>query len=198
MHLRRIVVGALLASATIALAAGGAAATTGISMSTSLTTQSGSFSFNLGGGFVVGCSATMTKTLVTGLVAVQQGLTKIGRIASGSFACNGALLNLPATLEGGTPGPNPNSWDVAFISSDPATGDMLFEVLDFQVALTILGQTCLYRGDVRGTLSADGSTLRYGGTMIPLFRGPLVCAALAAVGGEFADSPSISYQLLAM
>jgi hypothetical protein len=198
MRMGRIVATALAVLATSAVAAGSATATTtGIAISTSLTTQTGSWRFMLGTTFVVECSARMTKTLVVGLVTVQHPLllTKLGRVTSGSFACNGQLLNLPATLEGGTPGPNPNSWDVSFLSSDPETGDLLFGILDFQVALTILGNTCLYRGTVLGRLSADGRLLTYEGTPIPLSSGVL-CPLTATVSGQFANSPAISYELL--
>lgn len=186
-----------VAVAVLLAAAGTASATTrGILIQgPALTQQVGLLTF-AGPTTTFTCQVVLRKQLRLGLIPVMTQLTRIGRVTSGQIVnCPGAtFLNLPPQL-GGTPpiGPTPTSWDISFLSSDLATGEMLFGILDFQVRLP---NGCLYRGTVLGRLSRDGTLLRFIGPPIPLAGGPATCDPLINVGGTLNDNPPIIYQLL--
>lgn len=153
----------LVALALLLAAAGSASATTrGIWINTPLTTQTGTLTFRSGARTAI-CNITITKTFIAGLVPVNPaGLTRIGRVTSISFVatpdCQPIFLNIPTTLGGiPVPGPLPNSWDIGYLSSDLATGNLRFGILDVQVS-PFAGVACLYRGALLGTLRAGGRT----------------------------------------
>jgi len=193
---------ALVAALMLVLiaSASAGATTTGIRIfNPPLVTQRGQMRFVTGLEAVV-CNVTMTKTLRTeALIPVNPvGLTKLGRITSRRvpFECGARILNLPNILGGlPAPGPAPNSWNLSFLSSDLATGELKFGILDFQVSIDQLNGECLYRGPLLGTLNAAGTILRYG-SPLPLFAGGPECAPMMFVEGIFANEPPIVFQLL--
>lgn len=192
---------ALLATLLVLAASATASATTfGIKINEPpLVTQRGILRFTVGVEMVV-CNVTLTKTLITQeLIAVQPlpFLTKLGKVTSGrtNLECGATILNLPRNLGGRpSPGPNPESWDISFLSSNLPGGELNFGILDFQVAIDQLGAVCLYRGALLGTLNTEGSILRYAGTL-PLFIG-VGCPMVTAVEGTFVNEPVIKYVLL--
>jgi hypothetical protein len=193
---------AVLTALLLALAVSGSASatTTGILIENpQLVVQRGRWTFNTGGLAFI-CNSTMLKRLIVGeLIPVRETLTKLGKIRAGRLApeCpyETRFLNLPLVLGDGMPGPLPESWDLSFLSSNLATGDLNFGVLDFQIRMVLPGTMgCLYRGTLLGTLTADGRTLRYGGTL-PLAAG-LGCPVFLAVTGTFTNEPAITYRLL--
>ncbi len=187
--------------ALLLLGAASAAATTiGIVNQTPLTTQQGQLTLSNGEAAIT-CQVILTKQLRTGLIPVVTPLTRLGRVASGRFVnCpNVKFLNLPPVLGGQPPiGPLPTSWDVSFLASDLATGELLFGILDVQIAITnTAGATCLYRGTLLGRLSRDGTLLRFlGQPPLPLFGGPATCGPQLFVNGVLNDVPPIIFQLL--
>jgi hypothetical protein len=164
-----------------------------------LVAQRGIFRFSSGVTIVM-CNATLAKTMVIGLVPVQSGrLTKLGRVVSGRvMECTyrSTLLNLPARLGEGEPGPLPESWDMSFLSSNLVEGQLNFGILDFQIGILLPGtQGCLYRGALLGSLSRTGRVLRYASS-IPLSEGSLGCPLAIAAEGTFTNEPPIRYTLL--
>ncbi len=149
---------------------------------------------------VVNCNVTLRKTLITEeLIDVEPlpFLTRLGRVMSGRMAleCGVEFLNLPPNLGGvPAPGPNPESWDIAFLSSNLPEGELNFRILDFQIIVDHFPEACLYRGPLLGTLSTDGRILRYA-SFLPLFAG-LGCPEMVAVEGTFVNQPEIKYTLL--
>lgn len=199
--MRRTLAVATAVVALLLLGAASAAATTiGIVNQTPLTTQQGVLTFSNGSAALT-CQVILTKQLRTGLIPVVTPLTRLGRVASGRLLnCpNVRFLNLPPVLFGEPPiGPFPNSWDVSFLASDLATGELLFGILDFQVGIqNAAGQICLYRGTLLGRLSKDGTLLRFTGQPpLPLFGGPATCGPQLFVNGVLNDVPPIIFQLL--
>jgi hypothetical protein len=198
-HLVRV---AACAALVILLASAAAMATTrGIEITEArLVNQEGMFRFRDSLGFQIVCAVTLDKTLIVGLVPVRVPLTKIGKVTSGQFAgfCPElTFLNLPRALFGRpAPGPNAESWDITFLSSDLATGDMYFGILDVQIQVTYEAmRICLYRGTLLGVLSADGTTLRYGSTL-RIAGGIGMCLPELSVEGQFNNEPPIRYRLL--
>ena len=109
--------------------------------------------------------------------------------------CPIAFLNLPPNLGGVPgPGPNPESWDLSFLSSNLPEGELNFGILDFQIIYDQFPEECLYRGTLLGVLSTDGRILRYG-EALPLFMG-VMCPPIVAVEGIFTNEPAINYVLL--
>lgn len=165
-----------------------------------LVTQRGVLRFTAGVQVIV-CNATLTKTLITQeLIPVRPGgLTKLGKITSGRVmgcARPTMLLNLPRFLGGiPAPGPNPESWDLSYLSSNLPGGELNFGILDFQAQI-MLNEVmfCLYRGALLGTLSTDGRILRYFSNL-PLSVG-LGCPGFVTVEGTFTNEPPIIYMLL--
>lgn len=197
---------AIFAAVAVLLALGAAvssATTIGILNQTPLTTQIGNLQFN-----GINCNVTLRKQLLTGLILVRPSsqLTRLGRVGAGQINCPivpGAakFLNLPANLGGSPPiGPNPNSWDISFLSSDLVTGELLFGILDFQVSIPLDPITnCLYRGTLLGRLSANGTTLRIISPPLPLFGvNPSQCPQQINVNGILNDNPPIIYRLLVL
>jgi len=93
------------------------------------------------------------------------------------------------------PGPLPESWDVSFLASNLATGELNFGILDFQVRMVLPGTAgCLYRGTLLGTLTTDGRVLRYG-SALPLAEG-FGCPPIMVINGSFTNEPPITYSLL--
>lgn len=200
----RMLVACLAAAAMLLAGTATASATTiGILNKTPLTTQNGVVQF-VGGGFNITCAVILTKTLIVGLIPVQPTplLTVLGKVGSGQLqncSAPAQLLNLPPQLGGSPPpGPTPSSWDVSFLSSNLATGDLNFGILDFQVAIQInTAAICLYRGTLLGTLSADGLRLTFqtSAPPLPLFAGT-GCPPAINVVGVLNDNPPIIYTLL--
>lgn len=195
-HLARVAV--LTAMLVTMLASGTASATeTGIHiMGPALVRQVGILRFTIGAE-VVNCNVTLTKTLINQLIPLRPGLIRLGKVTSGRsmLECPGLFLNLPPILGGmPAPGPLPESWDLSFLFSDLATGQLNFGILDFQIVIDQLGGECLYRGTLLGNVSADGRILRYA-SPLPLFFG-VGCAPMVAVEGIFANEPPIRYVLL--
>lgn len=194
--------GAVVAALIIAAVLAGSASATSVGIKIiepQLTNQRGVLRFRepLGGEII--CATTLTKTLITEeLIAVRPELTKLGKITSGRMLeCPAAFLNLPPILGGiPGPGPNPGSWDVFFLSSNLPGGELNFGILDFQVRITLGGVVCLYRGILLGTLSTEGTILRYN-RVIPLFAG-VGCPEAITVEGLFANEPAIRYALLSV
>ncbi len=191
---------AILAALLLGLSAATASATTrGIYIQTPLTTQVGQLNFS-GPGINLPCQVQIRKTYFFGLVPVNPaGLTRIGRVRAGLITCPvpATFLNLPRELGGGPIGPTPTSWDIAFRASDLVTGEMIFSILDVQVAFVINGAACLYRGTLTGRLSPDGVNLRFGGNAsLPLFSGPATCPTQMTPNGTLADNPPVIYTLL--
>jgi len=182
---------------TLAVSGTASATTTGIRIiQPQLVVQRGILRFTLGFE-VITCNVTLTKTLITELIPVRPGLIKLGKITSGRtlIECPGVFLNLPRQLGGlPMPGPNPESWDLSFLSSNLPGGELNFGILDFQILLDHFPENCLYRGTLLGTLSTDGRILRYA-SPLPLFFG-LGCPAMVAVEGIFVNTPAITYVLL--
>jgi len=183
----------------LAVSGGASATTTGILIQNPmLVVQRGTWTFTTPE-LSYTCNSTMLKRLIVGqLIPVRETLTKLGKIRAGRLAMecpfNTRFLNLPLVL-GEAPGPLPESWDVSFLSSNLVTGDLNFGVLDFQVRMVLPGTAgCLYRGTLLGTLSRDGRTLRYGGTL-PLAEG-FGCPAFMGITGTFTNEPPIVYSLL--
>lgn len=191
----------LAATLIVLLAAGPASATTRAIriIEPQLVTQRGVLRFRENLGLEVICAVTLTKTLMTEqLIPVNPMLTRLGKITSGRFAfeCPAAFLNLPRNLGGRPlPGPNPESWDLSFLSSNLPEGELNFGILDFQVLLTFGGVACLYRGSLLGTLSTDGRILRYA-SVLPVSGLPGLCPPTITVEGLFANEPPIRYVLL--
>jgi len=190
-----VVLAALLALAVVSMSAG--ATTTGIRIEEpQLAGQRGSLVFNTGV-LIIGCNVTLSKTLITELVTVGSGLTKLGKVTSGKVAqCpyTTQFLNLPERL-GGEPGPLPESWDISFLSSNLLGGQLNFGILDFQVQIHLPGTMgCLYRGTLLGSLSANGRVLRYASS-IPL-SGGFMCPEAMAIEGSFVTEPPIRFTLL--
>jgi hypothetical protein len=192
---------AVLTALLAALVSGSASATTlGIEINEpQLVLQRGILRFTIGLE-VVNCNVTLRKTLINEElidVAPLPFLTRIGRVMSGRLGleCGLTLLNLPPTLGGiPGPGPNPESWDISFLSSNLPEGELNFGILDFQVFVDHFPEDCLYRGTLLGTLSTDGSVLRYN-SELPLFVGPM-CPEAVTVEGIFTNQPAINYKLL--
>jgi hypothetical protein len=192
---------AVLAALLVTLAIGGTASatTTGIRIEEpQLVLQRGILRFTIGLE-VVNCNVTLRKTLITEeLIDVEPlpFLTRLGRVMSGRIGleCGVEFLNLPLALGAGIPGPNPESWDIAFLSSNLPEGELNFRILDFQIIVDQFPQECLYRGPLLGTLSTDGRILRYA-SFLPLFAG-LGCPEVVAVEGAFVNQPPINYTLL--
>jgi hypothetical protein len=186
---------------TMTAAAGSASATTfGIEIKEpQLVLQRGILRFTIGLE-MVNCNVTLRKTLITEeLIDVEPPpfLTRIGRVMSGRIAleCGILFLNLPPVLGGiPGPGPNPESWDISFLSSNLPEGELNFGILDFQIIFDQFPEDCLYRGTLLGTLSTDGRILRYA-SPLPLFSG-LGCPETVAVEGIFTNQPAINYSLL--
>lgn len=200
MRLHRSV-GAVLAALllTVLVAASASATSTGIRITEpALVTQTGSFRFSEPLGVQIVCNATLSKTLITEtLIKVRPELVKLGRVGAGRLApeCPATFLNLPARLTLGEPGPNPESWDLAYLSSNLPGGELNFGILDFQVQITYGLTICLYRGVLLGTLRNAGTLLRYTGRMLPLFGG-IGCPGVLNVEGMFLNAPPITYVLL--
>lgn len=200
MRSHRIGGAVLAALLVIVVAAASASATsTGIRIiEPQLVTQRGFFRFTETLGLQIICNTTLTKTLITEeLVKVRPGLMKLGKVMSGRFPaeCPAAYLNLPRVLGMGIPGPNPESWDISYLSSNLPGGELNFGILDFQISLTVGMAACLYRGTLLGTLSTDGRILRYIGRFLPLFGG-IGCPGVINVEGMFVNEPPILYLLL--
>lgn len=182
----------------LASAAGAAASTIGIANTTPLTQQVGNLNF-IGATTNFNCQVVLRKQLIVGLILVRTGsLVRLGRVTSGQIVCPAGaanFLNLPLQLGGMPPiGPLPTSWDISFLASDLATGELLFGILDFQVKLP---NGCLYRGTVLGRLQPGGAVLRFvGGPPIPLAGGGPVCDPQIGVGGILNDNPPINFILL--
>jgi len=175
------------------------ATTTGIDIDTLRTTQTGPMTFASGLTRQT-CTATFTKSYNERLVEVSPELTKIGKIGSGILAncpiLDTRLLNL-ATVLGGlpAPGPLPTSWDIAFISSDLANGNMNIAILDFQVRIAS-GFTCLYRGVLGGYVTADGTRLHLS-SILPLEPGSSPgCPATLTVTAILTNAPAVDFTLL--
>jgi hypothetical protein len=191
---------AVLAALLVTLAVSGTASatTTGIKiLAPQLVLQRGILRFTTGIE-IINCNVTLTKTLITEeLIALDPLLTKLGKVTSGRFMleCPVEFLNLPPVLGGVPgPGPNPESWDLSFLSSNLPEGELNFGILDFQIIYDRLPEWCLYRGSLLGTLSTDGRILRYA-SVLPLFAG-LGCPEMIAVEGTFVNEPAITYSLL--
>jgi len=193
--------GAVLAALLVsALAAATASATsTGIRITEpQLVVQRGFFRFSETLGLQIVCNTTLTKTLITEeLVKVRPGLVKLGRVTSGRFPleCPAVYLGIPRQLGLGEPGPNPESWDISYLSSNLPEGQLNFGILDFQVRITLGMAVCLYRGVLLGTLSTEGRVLSYFGRFLPLFGG-VGCPGVITVEGTFVNEPAIVYVLL--
>lgn len=189
---------AVAAALLLGAAAAAPAATFGIAIATPLTEQIGMARI-VAGPIIMECQILLRKEMVVGLTIVNRvGLTRIGRITSGRlFGCPAAVLNLPFDLGGMFPrplGPGARSWDISFLSSDPATGDLLFGILDFQLSLGV-GPGCLYSGTLLGRLSADGRVLRIAAGL-PLTPPNPDCATSVSITATMNDVPAINYQLL--
>lgn len=194
-HLARVA--ALAATLVVLLAASASATTTGIRIEQPLVSQIGGLRFTEPFGTTIACATTLTKTLITTLITVATGLTKIGKVTSGRFApeCPASYLNLPRQLNGfPPPGPAPTSWDLSFLSSNLLTGELNFGILDFQVRIPINGVWCLYQGTLLGRITRDGALLRYLSTL-PL-AGGVGCPGAMTVQGNFVNEPPITYTLL--
>ena len=194
--------GAMLTALLLVLAVGGSASatTTGILIQNpQLVVQRGMWTFTTAA-LSFTCNSTMFKRLIVNqLIPVRETLTKLGKIRAGRLAAecpyNTRFLNLPLMLGDVLPGPMPESWDVSFLSSNLATGELNFGLLDFQVRMVLPGTMgCLYRGTLLGTLSTDGRTLRYAGAL-PL-AGGMGCPPNIAITGTFNNEPPIAYSLL--
>jgi hypothetical protein len=179
-------------------AAGSASATTiGIANNTPLTTQVGQLNFvGLTTNFV--CQVQLRKLLRVGLIPVVSALTRLGRVVAGQIACPAgpaSFLNLPPQLGGIPPiGPLPTSWDISFLGSDLATGELVFGILDFQVKLP---NGCLSQGTVLGRLGPAGQILRFlGNQTIPLGAPGIGCDPQIRVVGNLTDNPPINFILL--
>jgi hypothetical protein len=127
------------------------------------------------GAIQIDCLVLLGATLRNVVELELDGLTKIGRIVSGTGTeCNGAdqlgFLGLPAVLDGGPIGPNPDSWDIAIVLPLPVGGGANIEILDVQIERVILGGAarCLYRGAMDATLNAAGTQLTINED-VPLF-----------------------------
>jgi hypothetical protein len=185
----------------LAIAGSASATTRGIQIfAPQLVLQRGVLRFREQLGFEVICNVTLTKTLITEqLIPVRSTLTRLGRITSGRFGieCPGTVfLNLPRNLGGfPAPGPNPESWDLSFLSSNLPEGQLNFGILDFQVLINFPGMACLYRGSLLGTLSNDGRILRYS-SVLPISGLPGFCSPMVTVTGIFGNEPPIIYALL--
>jgi len=190
---------AILAALLLGLSATASATTRGIYMQTPLTTQVGQLNFT-GAAINLPCQVQIRKTYFFGLVLVNPaGLTRIGRVQAGQITCPvpATFLNLPRELGGGPIGPTPTSWDIAFRTSDLATGEMVFAILDFQVAFVVNGSVCLYRGALTGRLSPNGVNLRFGGNLpLPLWSGANTCPPQVTPNGILTDNPPVIYRLL--
>lgn len=187
---------AVAAALLLGAAASAPAATFGIAIGTPLTEQVGTMRF-VAGPIIMECQILLRKEMVVGLTIVNpRALTRIGRITSGRlFGCQSGLLGLPPVLGGLPPiGPTARSWDISFLSSDPATGDLLFGILDFQLSLGT-GAGCLYSGTLLGRLSADGRVLRIAGGL-PITPPIPGCTDSVSVTATLFDNPAINYQLL--
>jgi hypothetical protein len=165
-----VAMGAMLVGAT------SATATETATISPGHVTAHADHSLILGEGAIqIDCLVLLGATLRNVVELELDDLTKIGRVVSGSTdECNGAdhvgFLNLPATLDGGPSGPNPNSWDIAIVLPLPAGGGANIQILDAQIEVLILGGAarCLYRGAIDATLNAAGTQLTIDDD-IPLF-----------------------------
>jgi len=193
--------GAVLAALLVIIVAAATASATSIGIritEPSLVTQRGFLRFTETLGAQIICNTTLTKTLITEeLVKVRPELVKLGKVMSGRFPaeCPAVYLNLARQLGMGIPGPNPESWDISYLSSNLPEGELNFGILDFQVQLTFGVTVCLYRGVLLGTLSTNGRVLRYIGRFLPLFGG-VGCPGVIAVEGTFVNEPAIIYTLL--
>jgi len=164
-----------------------------------LVTQQGVLTFREPlGGVVAVCNATFTKTLITErLIPVLPELVKLGKVTSGFLSeCPAVLLNLPPVLGGQPePGPNPESWDISYLSSNLPEGELNFGILEFQVQVNAGPVPCLYQGALLGTLSTEGMFLNYNAPL-PLVAGGAECPAFVTVEGTFVNAPPIVYVLL--
>lgn len=199
---RRNVVAAACAIAVtlfLALAAGAAATTEGIDIDKTLTTATGRFDFT-GNGISGSCDVTVTKTYIAELVPVNRRgpLTKIGRLGSGrtnNCTFPTGFLNLPTELNGRTAiGPNADSWDIIFVSTNLTTRDINISILDVQIEITG-GFTCLYRGNLAGTIPAGRNVLTFV-TMFTKFSGNAACPVLLTVTGALTETPANTYTVL--
>jgi hypothetical protein len=191
----------LLAALLLVLAVSGTASATATAINIvgpALVVQRGTLTFNTGG-LAITCNTTLLKRLTLGVTPVRPGLIRLGKIRAGRLAAGcpneTAFLNLPLNLAEGMPGPLPESWDISYLSSNLPEGQLNFGILDVQIRTVLPGtQGCLYRGTLLGTLTTDGRTLRYGGTL-PLAEG-FACPAFLGVTGTFNNEPPIVYSLL--
>lgn len=193
------VVGAILVVLGLTLSGTAAATTEGIVIARSLTTATGRFDFT-GAGVTGACDVIVTKTYNRDLVPVnRRGLTKLGRLGSGRTAnCNfpTTFLNLPTTLDGRPAiGPNADSWDIAFISSNLTTNDINIAILDVQIQIANAGFNCLYRGLLSGTISASRAQLTFVTTFMR-FAGNAGCPVLLTVTGTLVENPVNTYLVL--
>lgn len=106
------------------------------------------------------------------------------------------FLNLPTELNGRTPiGPNADSWDIAFVSTNLTTNDINIAILDVQIEIANPGFTCLYRGLLTGTIAAGRNLLTFVTTFMR-FAGNAGCPVLLTVTGALAETPANRYVTL--
>lgn len=67
----------------------------------------------------------------------------------------------------------------------------LLTIRNMQFERTIGALTCLYAGDLSGTVGSSGTVVNVSGSSVPLASGPFLCPDPGTMSGTFAVSPAL-------